>query len=477
MNRTGETSSRFLDRQSASARISTLAERLVYAMILVSPLVVYRIDVMGVNISLQRVFIILAIVALGLRGVLLRDLTLPRSRALWFPVGAFILFTAYVAMQLFYTQQPAYAYSFVANLIGGIVIMITMSIVLVTPAKLKFGLRAFGFSAVIPVIVGIYQSLGKTLGYSPTLPLKGILSVDDLFLGNFQAFFDGQTVSRIPATLAAPAFYGEFLVFVLILLLVMIVCRRFTAFRALAVGIAFALIPFSILATISRSAWILTILGVAAILFHLRGDLAAFLRTQTFRWFLPVIVATFFALVWITGFPLTTVIGASVESVSRISIMDQAQARENQLPSPTENSTTRSTESHWELRKKAVNVFREQPVFGVGLGNLGVLTGQEEGTSSAQTYGFTILAEGGIVGLSMLLLFMGSLLLPVRRAFVSQKSNQDWRPYLLWLYVSLSLLVFNNLLLYDTLFRDTSWILVGFGIATAGNFTRIEYKP
>ena len=75
-----------------------------------------------------------------------------------------------------------------------------------------------------------------------------------------------------------------------------------------------------------------------------------------------------------------------------------------------------------------------------------------------------------MVGVLILLLFMGSILIPVRRVFV-RNGDPGWHPYLLALYIGVALLMFNNLLIYDTLFRDTSWVLIGLGLVAVRNFT------
>lgn len=478
---TVKTVQRLPHRAAAAVRQATLPELFVYAMIFVSPLIAYRIDLFGLNLSLQRLLILFALGSWVLYRLFGYRFTPSNLRSVFAPLGAFVVLIAHETLQLPFTQQPAYAYRFVAILVVGFVIVTTMILVLDNPRKLRLAILTFVASALVPAGMGIYQSLGRVLGYTPVLPFWNSLSLDRLFLGNFQTRLEGELVARIPSTLTSPAFYGEFLVFVILFLLAFLICKRLGIVYALVVTVMLSLLGFNLLATIARSAWLLMVLGLVMVLLNTRREIVALFRNRVSHWILPGTVAGVLILVSVTNFPLGATFTSSLNSLTGstsqtapelapVGKSSSDQEVKETVPS-YEDREVKSTTAHLRLRGEAVDVFLQNPIFGVGLGNFGPKIDQEEGVSSAQTYGFTVLAEGGLVGISILLLFMGSILLPVRRVFVRKSNDRSWRPYLLALYISLALLMFNNLLIYDTLFRDTSWVLIGLGLVAVRNFS------
>lgn len=484
-------SARPLNRAYGLLREASLEELFIYAMILVSPLIVYRVDVAGINLSLQRILILLAAGTWVTRRILDRNFTLPQIRPALIVLGAFTVFLAYEILQLPFTQQAGYAYWFVFNLLSGLFIISVMVLILDSRRKLKIALLAFLGSATVPLIVGLYQSMVRQFGYSASLPFADYLSPDRMFLGNFRAVFGDIYVPRITGTLATPAYYGEYLVYISIFVIAFVLHKRLRTGYKLAAAALLSITSFGILATVSRSAWILMILGVFGVVFHTKIAASwAFLRARVSRWVLPTVIAGFLGLVVLAGFPLATVIGASAQGVSRV-ILTQEQptpSSGNGSAGPTDtadtagstgknsaagstgstgkNSAAGSTTAHLRLRGEALQVFAQHPVLGVGLGNLGVEIGQK-GVSSAHTWGFTILAEGGIVGEAIFLTFLGALLFFTRRAYLTGRRDPEWKAYVLGLYVVIALLVLNNILLYDSLFRDTSWVIMGLALVAS----------
>jgi hypothetical protein len=454
-------------RMWTSLKGSGPAEVLLYAMILVSPLVVYRLDFFfGVNLSAMRMLVLLAAGMWALRHLLDRDLPRLPGRGVLVVLSTFVLLIAYEVAQLPRTEQPGFALNVIAVLVGGFVIVCTMVLILDDQRKLKLAMLAFLASSAIPIAVGLYQILGPRLGYSPILPFRDFL-YSDLRADVFPTMIQGETVLRASSTLAAPAFYGEYIVFVTMFLLALLVYRRFSATWLLVLGILLTLTGFSLLTTIARSAWLLMAVGLAFLVFHVRRDLWSLVTSRSSRWVLPCIVVGMLSLVLVTAFPAAGIFKDSFGSIVWEPVTKPTGAQPG-ATKPTDiqpNWLRQSTGEHQEMRINAVKVFLQHPVFGVGLGNLGVVTGQGPGISSAHATGFNFLAEGGLMGIFVLLLFMSAFLLSIRRTFLRHRQDQDLRPYLMGLYGSVFLLMLNNTVLYDTLFNDYSWVLLGLNLA------------
>ena len=327
-----------------------------------------------------------------------------------------------------------------------------------------------------PSSIGFYQLIGTALGYEPALPFARFLSTDALFLANFTAKVGGAAVPRVPSTLAAPAFFGEFLAFLAVALIAMLLVggeRR--PWRVVANVLFLAVVLVSLVATLARSAWILFALGAVVVLFHGRRQLVPALMGQGRRWVLPATALAFLVMLPVFSFSVGDAFSNAVDSFKpgpgdegpRVSRAYSGTTLTLNPPSADVNSATASTETHVTLREDAVKLFEKRPVLGVGLGNYGVRIGQDDGVSSAQTYGFTVLAEGGIVGLTLFLLMLTALVLAARSAYRRSGSTGVIPAALLGLYVIVLMLAVNNLLLYDTLYLDTSWAIMALALAGA----------
>ena len=123
----------------------------------------------------------------------------------------------------------------------------------------------FVASSLIPLGIGLYQAMGRTLGYAPRLPFWERLILEDRFLLNlvFRAY--GEEIPRISATLAAPSFFGEYLVFIALFLGIILIYKKLSVFHTVLVGGLLTVVLFCLLATVSRSAWILAVLSLVLI--------------------------------------------------------------------------------------------------------------------------------------------------------------------------------------------------------------------
>lgn len=452
-----------------------VVEGLAYALIVVSPLTVYRIKV-GVNLSPQRAMLLLLAGALCVEFARRRrKVVLPR-RPVVVALGATAAFFVYELLQLTRTEQLDFSGRFIGGFAAGLLIIVVLLLAIDSERALRRGVVAFYVSAVIPLALGLYQLAGASLGFVPTLPFAGLLSTDQLFLGNFSTEVGGLAVPRVPSTLAAPAFFGEFLAFVAIagvawLLLV----RERRLARVVPVAALVALGIVNLVATFARSAWLLFAVGSVMVAFHARAQFVPALFGPGRRWLVPGLVILCVAAIPILPFRLGDVATGALHSIdlrvngSDSAVVEQRYAGETLTLNPPvdANSPTASTLTHINLRKEALTLFKQHPLSGVGLGNYGVQTNQVGGVSSAQTYGFTVLAEGGAIGFALFAAMLAALIFAIRQAYLSCPRATELGAALLGLYVVVVLLAVNNLVLYDTLYRDTSFVLLALALAGA----------
>jgi hypothetical protein len=450
-------------------------------LIVVSPLTVYRVGV-GFNLSLQR--ILLAVLSATLALQLFRrsrTLRLPTSPTLVALAGISI-FLLFECSQLARTEQPEFTRRFLGAFVAGLLVVVALVLAIDTAQALQRALIAFYASALVPVAFGFYQLAGATLGYIPTLPFSGLLSTDVLFLANFQAYINGLAVPRVPSTLAAPAFFGEYLAFVGVGLLAVLLLGNQRRLRQLLPTLALTvLVVTSLVATLARSAWILFAVGALFVGFHGRHQLRSALWGKGRRWLLPATATMCVVIVPVFSFPVGSALSGIVESFSVARedpgpiVNAEGSGDEILTLNPVRsdvNSEIASTKTHLALRRQAVDLFREHPLDGVGLGNYGVRTGQRAGVSSAQSYGFTVLAEGGMIGVALFAAMLLALVRAARSAYLASPRVGLWGGALLGLYASIVLLVINNLVLYDTLYLDTSWVVIGLALAAANVASR-----
>lgn len=468
----------------ASALSRNRVEALAYGLIVVSPLTVYRVSI-GVNLSPQRIMLLLLIAALAADVVRRRRALRWPTRPVAIAVLTMIGFFVFELTQLPRSEQPDFAERFLGGYAAGLVIVVVLLLVFDDVRVLRRAVIAFLVSAVIPLMLGVYQLAGASLGFTPTLPFASLLSVDQVFLGNFSTSSAGLAIARVPSTLAAPAFFGEFLTFIALVALSWLLVAEHRRTRLLAICCLLALAMVNLLATFSRSAWILFALGAVLVLWQARRRLVPALFGKGRRWLVPTMAVMCAVLATMLPFAVADVVQAGLDSLdfterNESSVVERQFAGEVLTLNPGRvdpNSASASTLTHLNLRRNAIELFTEQPLFGVGLGNYGVRTEQVAGVSSAQSYGFTVLAEGGVVGMFLFATMLISLALVARHALRASPQEGDLRALLLGLYVSMILLVINNLLLYDTLYLDTSWIVMALVLAAANVLGRRALRP
>jgi len=135
------------------------------------------------------------------------------------------------------------------------------------------------------------------------------------------------------------------------------------------------------------------------------------------------------------------------------------------------DKSSMSTAGHIQTRGKALKFFAEKPVFGIGLGNFGVRLKQDRATSSSHAFLLTELAEGGMIGFLLLSSFLTYILIMLLKIFNRMPEGSMMRLYLFGLLVTYMTFFLNNIIIYDTLFRDTNLVIIALSVSAINIFS------
>jgi O-antigen ligase len=127
-----------------------------------------------------------------------------------------------------------------------------------------------------------------------------------------------------------------------------------------------------------------------------------------------------------------------------------------------------STLDRYDLWKKSWEIFEENPVLGVGMGNAEMVTVLGHRSTNPHNIVFKSLAETGIVGFLLLLLIFMELFRTLFRLRRAIKTTQTGRIMFIGFLITLSVSVFNRMLevtgdRYEILF----WFIMGLLFVTA----------
>lgn len=410
-----------------------------YAILATAPLIAYRHDLLNFNFTLQRTFIFIGAAAVLVRMAAARRLGVMRAPILfWIPV-----YLGIKVLDLARTQKPEYAVRQIAIIGFGLLIVWIMTETLRSARRVHAACLALALSSTVPVGLGVEQFIVFVSGGRPTLPLQHYLTPlepDDPRLSSAFAASSGEWGDAIrPAgTLGGAVAFGEYVSTVFCLVLGVVITSRGRRRAGLAVALYLVVLAALIVTSFSRSAWISAAVGVASVLFIVNTR-----RQIRVRW----------------GWVITSVI--SVIGGTLIIRSFYPDALNYNFFTMFDTTTTRVSE-HLELRIAAMKLFLASPLIGVGLGNYGTLTGQGGLLSSAHAALATELAEGGVLGSTALAMICLSVWLPLLRE-IRAGHGSTLLPWAVGLFGGITTLCFNNIVLYDTLFRDTSWPLLGLG--------------
>jgi len=219
--------------------------------------------------------------------------------------------------------------------------------------------------------------------------------------------------------------------------------------RRLFLGLFCAIMLLLLLGTYSRGAWLAFLAGLLTIIkYQKKVLLKKFVWYAIFSLLLSMI---FLSIVWEPALVQTL--------ASRLDLQ----------------ATQRSNLVHLETRLDAINMFLSNPLVGVGWGNYQFLTGRLHSHSSY----LTIIAEGGIIGFALWMLFCASL---VTHGVCAVRLSQPGSPLK---YVNLGLLASLISTLVGNLFQQYHyatfvWVISGLVIAShfvTVNESRTEVRP
>ena len=419
------------------------------ALLFTTPLLAYRQELLGFNLTLQRIFLFLGLLAVLLRLATGRRVILPWTAPV-FLLGAYTLLKA---IDLSRTLKPDFVLRQISILLVGLMIIALLAAALRTAEELDRARRVFVLAAVLPVLLAIHQFVSVLRGTIPTLPLQQFLSArepDDARLHVAVQFVVGDwgQFVRVSGSLGGAPPFGEYMAMMLCVVAAQLVAPREIRGRLLPKILAFV-VMFGLLATtFSRSAWLCGFIGLSAILLLLARDGRVSIVRAAARFFPLVVLALAVTLV---------VVNADALRENVLSLLRPTEGRAGQ---------------HLSLRMHAMRIFLDHPLIGVGLGNFGALTGQGGELSSAHAVVVTEFAEGGLLGTALLLgtLFtmLGTLGLEIR----ARARTDTTFFFAVGIFGALTVLIVNNLFLYDTLFRDTGWAVMSLAIVATGVMRR-----
>lgn len=411
----------------------------IYLLCVTAPLEVYRTTLGGVNPSLFRLSVGIAVLVLLVeigrpRGAVLATVKRSLRNRL---VQAYLLFAAVVAISL--VINPAYTFlghRLLAS-VGVGVLAVALIVVLghdLAPSRIA---PALALGCVLPIAAGVWQAFAVNRGWDPALPFLDQLPLaEGLEKSRDTAAYLGDT-TRERGTFADTNHFGALLNIGLLVALALgvreLVARRTpraVGYIALAVACG-----SSLLATYSRSAWLGAAVG--ALLFAIlcvplvRRHLSR--RTAVIGGVALVLAGSAVIV------PLAPTLGDRLDS-SR---------GENQV----------SNRSHGETIDSAWSMFTDSPFLGEGVGAIGVALDQGERTSGAHSSYLTVAAELGLVGLLVLVVAAVVVLWRLSRCCGGWDAIEEDRVLFAGILAGyVAFLV--SAALYDLWFDDFHWMIL-----------------
>ncbi|MBN1898913.1 MAG: O-antigen ligase family protein [Spirochaetes bacterium] len=417
-----------------------LKQWLIYLIIFSSPLIVYRYNLPpgGFNLTFMRIFLMAGLLALLVTFVIKKDLLFQFDKKVWLLFGLFIFYFLYKIMNGLKTENSFYSIRQLFIIFSAGLVLFVIPYYINTEEKYKTAVKAFLASCIIPMLIGIYRLfMYYVVNKRVAIPFQQFIQYGPQSnnMTGMQGFGYGELyIARVMSTLGSSPYYGEYLVYMIAMMIPFILFKKGYLKWS---GLSLAVINLLLLVnTYSRSSWLLLIISCLIYMVYL------VIQKKT----LVVIRYTLVALV----------------SVTVLFFMTPAKYQEYLIRRSTDlfDNKTMSTMGHIQTRGKAIEFFKSSPLTGIGLGNFGVRLHQSPATSSSHAFLLTELAEGGLIGFLLLLTFLSLMVYSTIRVFLQTDKNSGLRLYLLGISVTLTLFFINNIIIYDTLFRDTSIIIM-----------------
>ena len=416
-----------------------------YLLALTAPLEIYRTSVGGVNVSLFRLSLALAALALALhwRSCVRSSL----SQIDWTLPAAYCALAVAIGVAL--ALNPVNTFlggRLLATVVIGVVSVVVVAL-LVRQTSLEELARALIFACVLPIVAASWQALGPRVGAEATLPLVSELAVaEGLEVSTAPpAVVDGLS-ARTKGTFGDPNHYGTFLMVSLVtgLALTGTAVRDKDRLRAATGGAACFAIALSLISTYSRTAWLATVGAVLLLSVLVRPRLRPLVQSRRSQ---VALVLTCLA-----G------IGVAVPVLPNL--------RERIDPSATVNQGT--NEAHEGTARAALDAFAESPVWGTGPGALGAELAQGKRTSGAHSTYLTAAAELGTLGL-VAVLVAAWLVLSNLMKFRRGRGRVTTRAIGAAFAAAYAGFLLANLT-YDLWYDDFHWLLAGAASSAIGAF-------
>lgn len=406
---------------------------LLFLALCTSSLAIYSFPALGgFNLRVSRMLLIIAFLAWVIPVVVRRG-----RRIRWSPaMGVFLIFYGYVLVLVFRSENLATAIPQLGTLtLGGLAILLIPQLIRGLQ-DLKLGVAAYLLSA-LPAIAfaGYTVSLWVQGGWRTRIPipLGDVLHVAAEWREIYA--FKTDLFPRFTYPFTSPSFLGPYMATTLLLAMCILLHRRRKLDLRLMIWLGYCLSSSVVLVgTLSRAAWVGLAAGLLTILLvHKR----LVLKKR----------------VWMMGG------GALLVLVLLLWLVVPPGAVTDRFNPDT---MAGSYAGHIRTRLKALELFAESPLWGIGWANFEYQTGWLHSHSIYTT----VLAEGGIIGLTLLLCFLGTALFQARRAVARAPKESELFFMELGLFSAyVSLLVSSFLQQYYL--TDFFWYVIGLAVASA----------
>jgi O-Antigen ligase len=399
-------------------------------LLITAPLEVYRMPVLGVNVSLFRLSLAIAVVALAAGAVTVSSRRFSRDRIVF--VYAALLGVMLVSL-LLTSENTSLGLRLGSQVAIGIVTAIVVAhLAASVPAVWAAGLWAVG--SALPLLAGMWQGVAVDLGGKPDLPFLDILPVASGLDVTRQTIYFGNEV-RMRGTFGDP---NHFAIYVLLSLgmigaLVHHYRREKSPPMVVTVGLLGTAGAGALIATYSRSAWVAGVIAALGAGVFLRRPIA----NAGIKALLPL--AALLALCIAVAVPAAPAITGRLDKDEKSNLM--------------------SNESHAHTMEVAWRDLRHKPITGIGVSDFGRQLHQGKRTSGAHSSYLTVAAELGLPGLILLLT---GLWLTVARlvrsvAVYPRSVHRSLIVGMLLTYVGFACASF----FYDLWWDDFHWVFLG----------------
>jgi len=417
-----------------------------------APLIAYRHDVLNTNLTLQRLLLIVGGLILVAHIAAGRRQKLVRSPAVVF----FASFVLLKVLDLLRTQKVIYSLRQISIILVGLALILFALHALRTRRAMRMALLLTVVVSPAPVFLGVSQSFAAMQGEMPKLPFQQYFSAredDDPRLTSSVAYTTGAWGSAVRAngTLGGPVAFGEYLAQMIALVGGLLIAARLRpGYRAMLFAYMIVL-GTMLVASFSRSAWIIGLVGIGTVfLAHSAdGNRRALASSLVAGASIVLVLAAGIGVVW-AFYP-------DALTFNLLSLFDPSSER---------------ISVHLELREMAVQLWKDHPLIGVGLGNYGALTGQGGELSSSHATFVTEHAEGGALGVTLLGTACLSVIIGLLREVRLADKTDELYPWALGMLGSTVAVVGNNTILYDTFWRDTTWSTFALALALTETLRR-----